>query len=269
MTFARAVFLFAFLMLIVGAVGARLFIGPLLFGDVNGPSYSVSARVSTATIPPASATPRPRPTRRVVVRPTSTPTVAPTARSTAINTFVPRTPTPVVTLSPTVHRAVHTTATMRPRVHAAKVKRAATRPTATPRPTPTDPATPSPIPSGIVTLTNYWVGSATSHPGSTIAVGYVINNQTGATAHIELGASVKASSQLSWAQDSISDPSHDVVAVVPPGISQHVRYFTLSPGLRAGSYDIAWGLRNPSNGDRVALVAATKALHVQGAIPAP
>ena len=58
--------------------------------------------------------------------------------------------------------------------------------------------------------------------------------------------------------DSISDPSHDVVAVVPPGISQHVRYFTLSPGLRAGAYDIAWGLRNPSTGSRVALVAAPR-----------
>jgi hypothetical protein len=120
-----------------------------------------------------------------------------------------------------------------------------------------------------VTLTNYWVGSATSRPGSTIAVGYVIDNQTGATARIELGASVKASSQLSWATDSISDPSHDVVAVVPPGISQHVRYFTLSSGLHAGSYDIAWGLRNPSTGSRVALVAAPKALHVQGIVPAP
>jgi hypothetical protein len=269
MTFARAVFLFAFLMLIVGAVGARLIIGPLLFGDVNGPSYSVSARVSTATIPPASATPRPVPTRRVAVAPTAPPTAAPTARSTATNTMVPHTSTPVATLSPAVHRPAHKSVTLRPRVHAGKVRKAVTRPSATPRPTSTPYATPSPTPSGIVTLTNYWVGSASSHPGSTIAVGYVINNQTGATARIELGASVKASSQLSWAQDSISDPDHDVVAVVPPGISQHVRYFTLSPGLRAGSYDIAWGLRNPSTGDRVALVAAAKALRVQGVIPAP
>jgi hypothetical protein len=121
----------------------------------------------------------------------------------------------------------------------------------------------------VVTLANYWVGSTTTHPGTTIAVGYVIDNETGKTAHVELGASVKASSQLSWAADSISDPSHDVVAVVPPGISRHVRYFTLSPGLRAGSYDIAWGLRNPSTGTRVALVAAPSALRVQRIIPAP
>jgi hypothetical protein len=120
-----------------------------------------------------------------------------------------------------------------------------------------------------VTLANYWVGSTTTHPGTTIAVGYVIDNQTGKTAHVELGASVKASSQLSWAADSVSDPSHDVIAVVPPGISRHVRYFTLSPGLRAGSYDIAWGLRNPSTGRRVALVAASSALHLQRILPAP
>lgn len=97
----------------------------------------------------------------------------------------------------------------------------------------------------------------------------MIDNQTGTTAHIELGASVKASNRLSWAADSISDPGHDVVAIVPPGISRHVRFFTLGTGLRPGSYDIAWGLRNPSTGSRVALVAAESALRVQGITAAP
>ncbi len=268
MTFARAVFIFAFVMLIVGAVGARLIIGPLLFGDVGSPSYTVASRVPTATSPPATRTPRPAPTERVLPTPTRLPSAVPTARSTATNTSVPRA-TQTVIATTLNHVAAPTRATVHLKAHAARLKGAAPHPTATPRATKTALPTPSPTPSGIVTLTNYWIGSATSRPGSTIAVGYVIDNQTGATARIELGASVKASSQFSWAKDSISDPSHDVVAVVPPGISQHVRYFTLSSGLRAGSYDIAWGLRNPSTGSRVALVAAPKALHVQGVIPAP
>src|ERR1700686_194059 len=124
MTFARGVFIFAFVRLIVGAVGARLIIGPLLFGDVSSPSYSVSARAATATPAPTS-------------RPPAT---------------VGRPP-----------------------------------PTATPVP----PA-------------NYWVGPTSTRPGTTIEVGYVIDNQTGKTEDVELGASVKASSRLNWATDSVS-----------------------------------------------------------------
>jgi hypothetical protein len=269
MTFARAVFIFAFLMLIVGAVGARLIIGPLLFGNTGSPSYTVSARVSTATAPPATSSPRPSPTQRVAPTPTNAPTMVPTAHSTATNAIEPQ-PTRLVTPSKRAdHVGAHARTSAGRIARVKQVKTTTMRPTASPRPSATALATLSPTATGMVTLTNYWVGSATSHPGSTIAVGYVIDNQTGAPAHVELGASVKASGQLSWATDSISDPSHDVVAVVPPGISQHVRYFTLSSGLRAGSYDIAWGLRNPSTGSRVALVAASKALRVQGIIPAP
>lgn len=269
MTFARAVFIFAFLMLIVGAVGARLIIGPLLFGNVSNPSYSVAARVSTATPPPATSTPRPTPTETIVPTSTRPPTAVPTAHPSATETSVPHATPTVSRLPKASHQKVPARTRVRPVSSAKKMKRATHHATATARATATALPSPSPTPSGIVTLTNYWVDSATSHPGSTIAVGYVIDNQTGATARIELGASVKASSRLSWARDSISDPSHDVVAVVPPGISQHVRYFTLSTGLRAGSYDIAWGLRNPSTGSRVALVAAPKALRVQGIVPAP
>ncbi len=128
---------------------------------------------------------------------------------------------------------------------------------------------PSATPSGVVSLANYWVGSTSATPGSTIEVGYTIDNGTGRTERIELGASVKATGQASWATGSVSDPSHDVVAVVPPGISNHVRYFTLSSGVRGGLYDVAWGLRDPGTDDRVALVAAPSVLRVQGIVAAP
>jgi hypothetical protein len=277
MTFTRGIFIFAFVMLIAGAVGARLIIGPLLFGDVSSPSYVVSARVATATSRPVpSPSPRPTAVKRVAPIATLTSTAVPTPRPAATNTAVPR-PTHVAAAIPKItHGSIRPQATSRPTAQVLTVKHRVVKHTAVRRkPTPVPTATalptpvPSPTPSGVVTLTNYWVGSTTAHPGTTIAVGYVIDNQTGATAHVELGASVKASSRLSWAADSISDPSHDVVAVVPPGISRHVRYFTLSSRLPAGSYDIAWGLRNPSTGSRVALVAASDALRVQGIVPAP
>jgi hypothetical protein len=277
MTFTRGIFIFAFVMLIAGAVGARLIIGPLLFGDVSSPSYVVSARVPTATSKPIpSPSPRPTAVKRVAPTATVTSTTVPTPRPAATSTAVPRSvvlrPTHAATAIPKItHSPKRIRATARPTAHLRAKKHAVVRRKPTPVPTATTlpTAVPSPTPSGVVTLTNYWVGSTTAHPGTTIAVGYVIDNETGATAHIELGASVKASSQLSWATDSISDPSHDVVAVVPPGISRHVRYFTLSSRLPAGSYDIAWGLRNPSTGSRVALVAASSALRVQGIVPAP
>ena len=266
MTFARGVFIFAFLMLIVGAVGARVIIGPLLFGDVRTPSYAISARSGPThkRVPRAALANRARPTD------TPRPSATPTRPLPATVTAIPRA-TPTARAAPAATRIAPAT-TPTATSHRPAARRAATRhhrtiarATATEQPSPTA----SPTPSGEVTLANYWVGSSVTRPGTTIAVGYVIDNQTGATARIELGASVKASNQLNWATESISDPGHDVVAVIPPGISRHVRYFTLRPGLRAGSYDIAWGLRNPSTGSRVALVAAPSALRVQKVIPAP
>jgi hypothetical protein len=91
----------------------------------------------------------------------------------------------------------------------------------------------------------------------------VIDNHTGRTVHIMLGASIKASRVLSWAS-SLSDPGHDVVAAVSPGVSTHYRYFTLASTLRPGAYDIAWGLRDARSGERDALAAADAALRVTG-----
>lgn len=113
-----------------------------------------------------------------------------------------------------------------------------------------------------MTLTRYWVGSNAVQPGQTVAIGYVIDNGTGQTARVTLGASIKSSRALSWLSGQINDPYHDVVAVVPPGVSTHIRYFTVPGHLRHGSYDVAWGLRNAVNGERDALVAASGALNV-------
>jgi hypothetical protein len=114
-----------------------------------------------------------------------------------------------------------------------------------------------------VTLARYWVGSLRAHRGETIEVGYVVDNETGRTVHVMLGASIKADRVLSWSS-SISDPGHDVIAAVPPGVSTHYRYFTLSSALRPGPYAVAWGLRDVRSGQRDALVATNAALRVTG-----
>ena len=111
-------------------------------------------------------------------------------------------------------------------------------------------------------LTSYWVNQSVARDGRTIALGYVIDNGTGQTMRIMLGASLKSSRTLSWAAQSVNDPYHDVVAVVPPGVSTHIRYFTLPSGVRPGHYDVAWGLRNAASGIREGLVAAPSALQI-------
>ena len=120
MTFARAVFIFAFLMLIVGAVGARFIIGPLLFGNAGTPSYSVAARVSTPTAPPATRTPSPSPTptQHILPTPTRVPIAVPTVRSTATSTSQPRA-TQTAPSTKVNHATAHSRATVRPTVHAA------------------------------------------------------------------------------------------------------------------------------------------------------
>lgn len=181
----------------------------------------------------------------------------------AANTPRPATPHHV---SPIHHaRNAHTTTPKAPLAQ----PRATPTPTPTALTTPTSTVTPLPSPTvtattGIVTLTRYWVGTPQVSPGATIAVGYVIDNGTGQTQHLLLGASIKPSRDLNWASSSISDPFHDVVATIPPGISMHTRYFTLPARLRAGSYDVAWGLRDDATGARTALVTAAGALQVVG-----
>ncbi len=110
-------------------------------------------------------------------------------------------------------------------------------------------------------LANYWVGSQVARRGQTVAIGYVIDNPTGHVEHLSLGASIKSGRVLNWG-DSLADPPHDVVATIPPGVSTHIRYFTLPAGIRPGQYDVAWGLRNAISGNRAALVFASGALTV-------
>lgn len=125
-------------------------------------------------------------------------------------------------------------------------------PTALPKPTPT---------AGIVALARYWVGSVHVRTGQTIEIGYVISNTTGHAEHLLLGASIKSARVASWVQ-SLADPSHDVVATVAPGLTTHIRYFTLPERIRPGEYDVAWGLRNAATGSRAALVFAPSVLRV-------
>jgi hypothetical protein len=116
--------------------------------------------------------------------------------------------------------------------------------------------------AGTLTLDRYWIGSVEARRGRAITVSYVIDNATGRNQRLMLGVSIKATRALSWLSSSISDPGDDVVATIPPGVSTHVRYFTIPSGTRPGAYDVAWGLRSPVNGERVALVFAPAALRV-------
>jgi hypothetical protein len=166
-------------------------------------------------------------------------------------------PTRTVTSHPVIRKSRGRHPVARPRLAPRSTSTPTPRPSATPLPTP------SPT-SGIVTLARYWVGTLQARSGQTIAIGYVIDNETGRTARTMLGASLKSAHSLSWASSALSDPGHDVVAVVPPGVSTHVRYFTLPPGLRPGVYDVAWGLRDSLTGRRDALVASSGALRVLG-----
>lgn len=231
-TLVRVAFFAALAVLVVGMVAIRAVVAPLFVSGANPPSPPVSALVSKGhphrsptAIPskPHAAVRRVRKKSRSVK-----PAEAPSPR-----------PTPIAKTPATVTPTSIPTATI----------------------TPTTLPTPSPT-AGIVTLTRYWVGSPQARTGTTISVGYVIDNATGRTERISLGASLKSSRVLSWGR-SLSDPAHDVTATVPPGISTHIRFFTLPAGLRPGAYDIAWGLRNAVSGERVALVAAGGSLTVE------
>jgi hypothetical protein len=116
--------------------------------------------------------------------------------------------------------------------------------------------------TGTVTLVRYWIGSTVARRGSIMSFGYVIDNGTGRTARIMLGASIKPSRALSWATATISDPSRDVVAIVPPGATAHARFFALPGSLRPGTYDVAWGLRDADTGVRQAVVFSPAVLQV-------
>jgi hypothetical protein len=179
------------------------------------------------------------------------------------------------TASPTYPKPVRESATATP--HA--IRHAGVRPTATLLPTATDTASPTPIPTptvvasatatatpapttGTLRLAGYSVSQSGAAPGSTIAVTYTIVNGTGRAERLELGASIKSSRSATWTSGVISDPGHDVVAIVPPGTSTHFRYFTVPSGARAGRYDVGWGLIDASTGQAVAFSQAGGALSV-------
>lgn len=247
MGFLRAIFLFAIVMLIIGIVGTHYLLANLFSSPISAatPRVAMTVHKSTSTAK-----------RHQVAIATAAPTklpVPPTA-------LAPKTatPAPVATATPAVHVVTHHALRRVTISRSSRVRKA--KPTATAKPLPSPTPTPG---SGTVTLTSYWVGDSTAQPGQTVSIGYVINNGTGRTARITLGASIKSSHVISWLSGQINDPYHDVVAIVPPGVSTHVRYFTLPSRLRAGTYDVAWGLRNALSGGRDALVAAPDALRVR------
>lgn len=153
------------------------------------------------------------------------------------------------------------TATVRPTAPPAPA--AIRLPTVTPTPRPTaTPIHPAATPAtGTVTLVRYWLAETAARRGQTVGIGYVINNGTGRTVRLMLGASIKSVRVRSWLR-SISDPAHDILVAVRPGITTYQRLFHLVPSLRPGNYDVAWGLR-ATNGARVALVTAPSTLTVR------
>jgi len=115
-----------------------------------------------------------------------------------------------------------------------------------------------------IRLSNYWIAPTSARPGQTLTIHYVIDNSTGATVHLWLGASIKPGHTARWSSEAISDPRHDVVATVLVGLTTHMRYFTLPPNIPPGVYDVAWGLRDGRTGERIALAAAPGSLRVSG-----
>jgi hypothetical protein len=230
MSFIRGIFLLAFAMLALGIFGSNYLLNKF-FGHPSSPNATELAAVA----PTASATIIPPTATSVVVVVTVTPASRPTS-----------TVQPSVTPLPTAHISPTPVTTASTRRRAGKTRKAVSSPA-----------------SGAVSLTRFWVGSPQAPRGATIEVGFVINNQTGHTTHVMLGASIKADRVLTWGA-SISDPSHDVVAIVPPGVSTHYRYFALPTHLRPGAYDVAWGLRDARTGLRDALAASNSVLRVTG-----
>lgn len=246
MTFTRGIFAFALIMLAVGIIGSRYLAG-YLFGDLGGPP---APRLVAATTH-----------HRAVSHPAVTSVhavhhISPRPASHAPHADAPK---------PMAHVVRRLTAKPVRVLHPAVPHRALP-----PRPLSRTPAggagqpgipgvQPAPA-TGAVSLSRYWVGSLRAQRGNTIEVGYVINNPTGHPARVLLGASLKSSQALGWATSAVNDPAHDVVAVVPPGISTHIRFFTLPSSLHPGRYDVAWGLRNYRTGQREALVVAQSAL---------
>lgn len=239
MTWMRVAFLVAFILIGFGAKAAYSAIEPLFASGLAGEPHSASSAsnrgqpTTTRTGKPAHAVVTPRPTLttvRVFVRHKRVRRLA-----TPGTRILRQTPTPFPTSTPVLAPTPLATATAIPTATAL---------------------------SGTVTLASYALGSVLASPGTTIAVSYTVNNGTGRTERLLLGASLKSTRSPSWATQSFSDPSHDAIAVVPPGVSFHSRFFTLPVGLRPGYYDAAWGLRDSVTGQRVGLVTAPAVLRV-------
>jgi hypothetical protein len=255
MTLVRGMFLAAFLMLTAGSVGIHSAVAPLFsgLGGKPGPTRKPAAPAPTVTPAATRAIVRPPATRESSGPASPVPSSTPAATAT-----VTATPAPGVTFLPTVSPTPANRPTLKRhliRRHHTTARRHSLTPTPTPAPTATRAA-------GTLTLVRYWISSVRTRRGGTNSVSYVIDNATGRTARVMLGATIKATRDLSWISAGISDPADDLIAVVAPGVSAHLRYFTVAAPARPGTYDVAWGLRNAVSGRRVALVFAPAALQI-------
>lgn len=120
--------------------------------------------------------------------------------------------------------------------------------------------TASPTP-GTIRIVNYWIGRRTVRRGELLSLSYVLDNETGGTLRLWLGASIMPATGRNWLTQSLSDRSHDVIATIPPGITTHLRYFLIPPRAPAGLYDVAWGLSTLSR-QSVTFVAAPRLLSI-------
>jgi len=249
MTFTRGVFAFALGMLILGIVGSKFLVG-YLFGDLQGPPLP---RVVAAS---SSRAPVSRPQTRTGHRTSGQSHALPpghATHATSVRRSFPTARPLAVRLSP--RGAAANARRVAARRRAISVRSAQRRQLTSPQPT----STPTPA-TGTVSLARHWVGTQQVRQGGTIEVGYVIDNETGRAERVTLGASLKSSRALDWTTSAVSDPYHDVVAIVPPGVTTHIRFFTLPRQLPPGQYDVAWGLRDTTTGQREALVVAPEAL---------
>lgn len=258
MQFRSVAFASALFLLVAGILGSHYVLTSISNGGGTHrfPNISSALTANTRTAQPQpTVTPRPAPAR-------SARRTAP-SRAIVARTAVPipahRVPSPPQ--GPVIHQVNQTGVTRGPLGVSA--------PVAIPQPTalalaPTTYTAPAglPVQQGIVRLVTYWVGTPRVPRGQTVSIGYVIDNELGVTVRLMLGASIKLAHGASWASGALSDPAHDVVATVAPGTTTHARFFTLLPNLRAGTYDVAWGLRDAQTGHHVVLATAANALQV-------
>jgi peptidoglycan/xylan/chitin deacetylase (PgdA/CDA1 family) len=94
------------------------------------------------------------------------------------------------------------------------------------------------------------LSTSTARDGSTITIGYRINNPTGASLPVGLGCSI-----IDPAEKEAFDITNDITITAQTGTNWYYRDFivNLPPGAQTGTYDVAWGIWEIVNGERTEL----------------